>query len=326
MRHILNNKGVSLVEVLGASAIVAILTVLNVNSLQAFLLQQNKSRSQAIILKQKNNIISSLQSSDTLAKIGQSEGINCLVTRQNCSALGNTPYAFISVQDQQGIQLTDRAVASFGFNKENVACNTFPSDECPFRYEVQWRAKCASVMGCAAPLFQARATLFIHPGLRSQINTQKYGFTMNLGQVLGTYEQSCTSIGGVFISGVPPQCQLPMTGSCPDDSSGNKQVVWSYNRLANPPTKNCRPVFWDVSCPAGFVMIGIAGTGLADCRQIIFTCEDGSTVNDLANCPVAPLPCQSPSPPPECFGDGGGGGGGDGGGDGGCGGGGDGCP
>jgi len=314
MRRLLDSKGFTLIEVLMASAILGMLAVANLTTLLAFLDRNSTSQMKLSILRYKNNIVSSLQSSDALSKTGQAESIPCLVTRQNCSS-SSTSYANFSLRDHQGNLLTNAADNNFGFDKEAVTCTTYPSERCPFRYELQWRALCDSPTSCQAPLFQVSAVIRTIPALSGRINPAKYSFTMNIGQIIGTYEQACTSIGGTYVADVPPRCQMPIAGNCPPS-----QYLTGFDRLAG--TKTCRPALWDISCAANEVLLGINSDGTPACRPRRYTCCDGTAVLNISDCPTCPLPCQI-DPAPCNTGDGSGGDG-----DGGCGGdgGGDGCP
>jgi Tfp pilus assembly protein PilV len=319
------SSGFSLVEILIGSTLIIVGILANTSTLTAYLAEVKGATQKQTITVFKNRIVQLVQSSDDLSRMGAAQGDDCLKSRLNCAA-GTNVLAPLSITEASGAVLTNNANERLGFNSSALPCTDFPSRACPFRYEVSWRAICApGLSGCEAPMFQIVGNFFAFEGLTQKYNVQNYSFTMNLGQVIGTYEQSCTSIGGTYVSGNPPECQLPLSGQCPLDASGARQILYKFDRVAN--TKQCRPIMWDISCPADNVMVGINLDGTAACRPKRFTCCNGTTTIDSTTCPICPLPCQVDPNQPACNTGDGGGGDSTPSGDGGCGGdGGDGCP
>jgi uncharacterized membrane protein YgcG len=276
------------------------------------------------IHKFKKEIIESATSSDLLAQIGDANGYPCLRTRKNCGPSGNT-FQNLDVFDRTGAAIATTSNPTFGFRHDGVTCTSFPSVSCPMRYSVTWRALCDGV-SCDAPQLQVRGVLQVDNSYSSDINSSVYRFEQNLGQAIGSYEQSCLAMGGVYVPGNPPSCQINASGNCPVDAQGTQQIVVGYNQATK--TMVCQPALYlQGQCAGDEVMIGIDPTGAAICRTFVapVCCPDPS---NPATCTCAPPPPSEPSlPSPGDGGDGGDGGGGDGGGDGGCGtdGGGDGC-
>jgi hypothetical protein len=297
------NSGFGILEGLIAGTVILIGIFANLSTLTSYLSELKKESYKQSITTMKSKITQLAQSSDDVSRMANAQGFSCLMSRSNCLP-GTENFTAINLSDASGAVLTSGA-ANFGFNDSVLPCNDFPSRGCPFRYEVQWRAICVpGSVGCVSPLFQFQGRLFIFQDLKEKINSENFGFIINLGQIIGTYEQSCTSIGGTYVSGNPPQCQFPLVGPCPNDATGGPQVMYGYNRATN--TKLCRPVMWPVSCPApNTYMAGIDANGIAVCRQQWFTCCDGTTQRNPALCPVAgggvcPLPCQKDPTLPEC--------------------------
>ncbi|MBC7420970.1 MAG: prepilin-type N-terminal cleavage/methylation domain-containing protein [Bdellovibrio sp.] len=305
-----NRKGFTLVETLIGAALLGVVATGSMSMLNSS--EQAKQKNQIIttIIKFRYNLISNLRSPEGVNKTGVFNGIPCLTNPLACGSVA-TAYAGISVQDAIGQVLTNRDTASHGFGLDLVSCTTFPSKLCPFRYETQWRSVCNSANNafCSSPQLKVKGILKIDESIKP-INFNLYSFEVTLGQVLGTYEQSCASLGGTYYPGNPPRCESPMAGDCATGS-----IVVGYNKAAK--TLICRPYFKDyfngVVIPPDNVIIGVDGAGSPIVRAIIPQ--------------TAPFPSQlipsDPSPP--AMGDGGFGGGvfngGGGGGDGGCGGG-----
>lgn len=319
LNKISNSHGMTLVETMIGGGLLMIAIAASFTALQAMLDRQRAGDLTMGVLKYQVTLIASLQSSDAVSKTAAANGINCLMTRQACAVGAGTNFSTLSVYDHQGNLLSDGVNANVGFDKDGAVCTTFPSQSCPYRYSVEWRAHCVQGVDCSSPLFQAKGTLVVSDEVKAGLNPAKFGFLINLGQIMGNYEQACTSMGGTYVAADPPRCAMSLNGPCPT-MAGAKQVVFAFDKTTG--TKQCRPLFWDISCGANEVMVGVRADGSVDCRPMRFTCSDGRVVTDMSRCVVAPLPCQVDPTLPMCItggGDGGGDGGG-GGGDGGCGG------
>ncbi len=285
-----NNQGFSIIEGMIASGILAVIVVGAMSAFQSIANAKLKNDVLTSIIKYRFNIISSLRSPEAISNAGVINGVPCLVNHLSCAAT-STPYSPLTVPNATGEKLTDKDDGTLGFRADMMACTSFPSAECPFRYETAWRSVCNGAF-CSSPQLKVRGVLKLFSGLKVVINQNVYSFEISLGQVLGTYEQSCTSIGGSYYPGNPPRCDLPMVGDCP--SPGD--VVVGYDRTAR--TKKCRPYFQSffngVSVPPGSVAIGIDPSGNPIIRPI--------------RMPVVPAPFRAqiapPNSQPAIFGDG----------------------
>ena len=254
-----NANGFSLIEGLVAAAILSIVAVSVGGFFQSSTIAKTKNDVVTSVIKYRYSIITTLRSPDGAAKAGLVNGVPCLATHLSCAPAA-TAYAPLTVQNSLGINLTDKDDASSGFGLDMATCTSFPSSVCPFRYETEWRSLCnaANPVFCNSPQLKVRGTLKIAPDFGVPLNQSMYSFEITLGQVLGTYEQSCTSIGGTYLPGNPPRCGLPLGGDCPPT-----QIVVGYNKATR--TKICKPFFQaylnNVVVPPGNVIIGIGSNG-----------------------------------------------------------------
>ncbi len=313
--NIKNQKGFSLIEVAIAGAMLIIVGGGAISVTQSSAKSKLKNDTLTAVIKYRYNLISNLRSPEAIAKTGQFNGAGCLSTRLSCGNAA-TVYQDMTVQDHSGQNLTDKSSPSFGFTRDMSTCTSFPSISCPFRFETQWKSVCngANVAYCNSPQLKVKGELQVAKNLGIAINHNDYAFEVTLGQVLGTYEQSCTSLGGTYIPGNPPQCQKPMNGDC-----GANEVVVGYDKTAK--TITCKLYFQNFfngkSVPPDNVAIGIDTVGEPVIKPI-FAQQRPYEVQ-------VPTYVYDPSPPNPGPGDGGAGGVAGVSTDGGCGGGGDGA-
>ena len=244
----------------------------------AFLKANRKSVSVASIIQMRKNIIDAVRSSDSLAKISDDPlnaavpNIACLKTQQNCG-VASTGLANFSVVDSGGNYLTQHSTANFGFGLDLLSCTTYPSNICPFRYSVRWRSYCDAGFPetCVTPQLAVTGILSVAPGFDEMLDVRNFNFNTTLHHLIGTYEQGCTSIGGIYIASTPPRCSLPGAGDCPLAVDGSKQLVVGFNSVAK--TKTCKPYFQNalngVSCLDGQVMQAIDAAGNPICKNIV---------------------------------------------------------
>lgn len=294
-----SKKGFSLVEVLVAAGLIGVVATGLISFSQFLNVAKKKSSVLDTIIKQRQTIIYSLRSSDALARTGLANvpPINCLQTLQTCGSAtpANAQYMMISVLDRTGgasSNLTD-ITPNVGFGVDGLTCTTYPSIACPLRYEVFWKALCSGA-GCSAPQFMMLGRLKIdNPGdVGVPINSLELGFEITLGQMLGTYEQACTSLGGTYIPIDPPGCQLPAAGDCLPVAGAEQRVV-GFNQITKAPI--CRPYFQNyfrgASCVPGQVMVGTDASFNPICVAI----------KPTTNLSI-PTNCQTFPPSPACLG------------------------
>jgi type II secretory pathway pseudopilin PulG len=290
MRRILNSRGLSFIEILLTIGI--ILTVMAGGASIVSSIKSNQKRAQAItsVVQYRRSIIETLRSSDSLAKSGalNSPQINCFIYRQNCgpgNSAAPTNWADFSLYRYDYTPTNNRILTStnpnFGFNLAGDPCTTYPSEACPFRYELQWKAICGPGT-CEAPQIKAKGELKIFDRYSVAVNTSAQAFEITLGQSIGNYEESCVSVGGTYVPGPNPGCTLPADGPCLPAANGQVQYVYGYDRATK--TKMCRAVLagalCNQSCAPGNVIIGTDGAGCPVCV------------------PIKPNPC--PGPPNTC--------------------------
>lgn len=319
MRSVLNfnRRGFTLVEVLMAAGIITALVAAGASVIKTASEIKKKTDTYDALTNYRTDLIATLRSSDAIAQTATySANTNalCLKTLQNCGS-ASTASAPLTILDATGAnKKTDMTTASFGFNIEGQTCTSFPSTSCPFRYETYWYSVCAGGATCITPQIKSTGTLQVYEGFPVKVNASQFNYTITLGQVIGSYEQGCTSIGGTYVPGEPPQCNLPMTGDCPPG-----QYVVGYNKATK--QKQCRPVFQNAlnaSCNSGEVMVGVDASGTPVCKQMKANTGCASPYDPRCQpyyCQVYPTAaiCQAVAAASGTDGDGGGDGGCDGG-------------
>lgn len=74
-------------------------------------------------------------------------------------------------------------LANQGLSPDLSSCNTFPSIECPFRYDLKWVAECElNQASCSLPIVNVTGTLEIHPDLplKNFFNTSRVQLLMRI--------------------------------------------------------------------------------------------------------------------------------------------------
>ena len=147
-----------------------------------------------------------------------------------------------------------------------------------------------SMNGCDVAQLKAKGTLSVADGYPHSVMTKKYDFNISIGQVIGSYEQSCNSLGGSYIPGDQPACAMPALSDC---NSGEVVVGFAG---ANAPI--CAPVFWNIAdCGDGNVMTGINPDGTAQCKAI----KPNPGCADPTKPSCKPFDCQKTPNDPACF-------------------------
>lgn len=288
----LSKSGSSIIEILISLALVLIISTGGYAITQSY----SKSTKQLVlvqgVMQFRRTIVDSLRSSDALVRISALPAnstvpnIGCFATLQSCGA-ASTAFVPFSIADISGNYMTRHDQANFGFDIHQATCTTFPSAACPYRIQLEWASLCNAGRpgSCNTPQLIVRGTLQTATNASIQIPPQNFSFSQTLSKYIGSYEQSCTSLGGTYIASTPPRCSLPSTGDCPPDGTGNPQIVVGYDRIAG--NMICRPYFSSTlnngACADGFVIVATSSV-------------DGSPVCK----PIALAPPPGPTPIPFC--------------------------
>jgi hypothetical protein len=83
---------------------------------------------------------------------------------------------------EDGSIFNDPTSASNGVDPGGLACNSFPSITCPFRYELKWSRECVGLGPCRSPDLFIRGQLVIAnlSSLKFNINPSNYAFQVKL--------------------------------------------------------------------------------------------------------------------------------------------------
>lgn len=244
---------------------------------------KNQQDSMAALVSYRNVIIASLRGSDSLARTAA--GNTCLAKREGCTNMAL--FADLTVVNGDGsLTLTHATAPEMGFRLDGKQCSTFPSEACPFRYNVAWRSTCSALdAGCAVPQIAVQGRLEVADQFKAPVQKRKYGFQLNIGQIIGNYEQVCSAAGGNYVSGVPPACVMPAGIPC-----GVGEAAIGYDPVAKGPI--CRSAIWSWgggTCAPGFVAIGVTLGGAVDCRPMT---PNGPCMGDPNSAACRPFDCQ----------------------------------
>ncbi len=306
-------RGFSLIETMIAVSIAGIVAFAGITVFEGFAASKSRSKSLNALARFRYALMSSVKSSDSLLKTGQ---FDCMINKAACLSPPAAGYTQFSALDPDLTKLTKTDVedAAYGFTRDAKPCSTFPSKTCPFRYVTEWRAICTPTIpgSCLTPQYKIRARLNVAPdaGLALQISNGgaalgRYDFEMTVGQVIGTYEQSCRSIGGTYVPGVTPQCLPSLAGACPVSNPPKYMVGWN----AASKTPVCAGLWDTVFCgpppppvPA-MVIVGTDGLGCPVFKTVVVV--PPPTSPQMTSCPggvspPCPFFCQVNPTDPSC--------------------------
>lgn len=299
MRTLLRETGATLAEVLVGLAIIAIVSFSAVQ-LQEGLAKLKRHLSTVSALTQfRQSVIDNIRSTDSLALSVDSndQAIPCLKTLQNCGPSPNTILG-IKVKNAAGVLLSDIATGTNGFNIRGQACQTYPSQACPFQYQTSWTYLCdpTNPPTCTTPEILLFGTLNVaaNAKLGFSIDPKPYGFTIVAGQLFGSQEQLCTSAGGTYNPGPPPSCNLNTSFSCGNDKATGLPMFLQSYAPGNPPV--CITVQYPTfSCPSGSVVDHIDPSGNPTCVVISPPpqCLNAFGVVDFTLNTCTPFPCSA---------------------------------
>jgi hypothetical protein len=93
----------------------------------------------------------------------------------DCNVSGEQPLTLIT---DEGSDLSpfSRGSASYGFDYDFKQCSTFPSNACPFRYELTWSAECPTIGVCNSPGIIVSGVVKMHSSFSKKmiINPENY--------------------------------------------------------------------------------------------------------------------------------------------------------
>ncbi len=270
MKAVRNNKGFTLIEIAIAMALVAVLLAGGYSLLFTGKNLQNKSQAMFWLTTLRGDIIAAVKNKDgfeATALDATNAAMNCIKQKIQ------TPTAIISCADQTGPVpkvfdknkkiVVDTSSPSAGWDINGIACDTFDAtngnNECPFRYEVSWKALCADE-GCSSPDHIFKGELKVAFKRKDiSINPITYGFNIFLP---GPGEKNVTTCEQSLLGNYTPAdktCYLKMRESCPTG-----QFVIGFNGDGSP---RCKVVANPVkgSCTGDLRLRGVDGDGNPIC-------------------------------------------------------------
>lgn len=165
-----SEHGFGLIEAVIAAAILSIVALGITTLVEDMLRVQRKANAVGVINQMRSQITSAIQNGRswelTAADLGATTGnpyMDC-ITNASVTCVDGTATS-LNLKDADGNEVYYALVAGKGFNYDGTLCTTYPSDSCPFSWDLRWRAKCVGgVTPCATPNVTVTGTLLYTPG------------------------------------------------------------------------------------------------------------------------------------------------------------------
>ena len=86
------------------------------------------------------------------------------------------------LMNEDGTVFNDPTKATAGIDSLTLACDSFPSVNCPFRYQLKWSRECVGMGPCRSPDLFIRGELVVGgvPGIKYNINPVNYSFQVKI--------------------------------------------------------------------------------------------------------------------------------------------------
>lgn len=212
-RGVLRDAGFGLVETMIAAAIISIVALGIATIINDLMSYQNRANATAVVNQSRSLIIQTIQNGSSWATtIGHAENgvtgvdMNCLVTGSACTK--DTPKNF-NLKFADGTEAFNSISTTRGFDASGRICSAYPSAACPFRWDLQWTARCPGSGGasCSNPDVEVVGTLTVASGSTfygGSFNPARYAIDIKRGAeatrndaVIVTYvENDSTGEGG----------------------------------------------------------------------------------------------------------------------------------
>ena len=167
--------GFSIIELLVAIAILSIV-VLAVSALNLHMsreLSRSSTNFQIDVFRRNLLVLISDSASWTSTRLANRAGaafpagnMDCLTNGQPCTATNQR----FAIHDGSGALFYDAIPNNNGIDRVGNTCDTYPSELCPFRYELRWSANCTPG-NCVYPQVKVTAELSVAAGGKFVINT-----------------------------------------------------------------------------------------------------------------------------------------------------------
>lgn len=260
--------GFGMVEVLIAAAISGMI-IMSIVSIVSYSLRQSKQISTINNVDNfRKNIVNSIEHDyawQAMINDTRNRSLDCLREKVTCKKAEGP----IATMNANGEIVFDATVAENGFRFDGTLCKGFDAqkgnDQCPLRFDMQWRALCVDT-DCLNPQVEITGKLLFKPKDQKLIlNTGMRDIFFVRGEFKNTLEASCRSMQGQF-NEVTQTCVLPMTGSCPA-----LQAVTGFDengRKVCSPIKELLAGAYKTPCPDSQFAYGFDEQGNVLCRPI----------------------------------------------------------
>lgn len=260
-----NNRGISVLELLVASGISALVVVVASVPIINQVKMQKKVESYFWLSQTRAEIVASLKKKavlDAAIVSNLNPSLACLKPKVtgagnslNCKDQGGSINQLLS---PGGTVLIGNTSATAGFTETGKPCDSFSASsvDCPFRFEVKWLPICPATGTCFNPDVKFQGTVIVADKLKARINPDHYQFQW----ILPTSEHSDTVCNTSGIgSGTSGNCKLKIETTCP----AGKYVV-GFDKNGSP---NCQPVVAE-RCRDAEVLQGFGSSGMILCGGV----------------------------------------------------------
>ncbi len=157
-----SQRGFGLVEVMIATAIISVLAIGITTLITDMFRMQKKASAVASVTQMRATIISAIQNGEawsrTAADAADATGnpeMTCMIigATTNCSHSSPATLGYdLNLKDPQGNPVFYSGVATNGFQANGSPCTTYPSDGCPFSWDLKWVPSCPTpATSCMTP-------------------------------------------------------------------------------------------------------------------------------------------------------------------------------
>ncbi|MFP5520676.1 MAG: hypothetical protein ACLGGX_12285 [Bdellovibrionia bacterium] len=175
---LINNKGITLTQVLVMMSVISISSVAILNLMESQKNVQTEMNVKTTLMTLRQNILGTIGNhyawSQTRTK---NFTMQCLSPSQPYCNPNSSQRALLALYDSSGTLLYDSTDPQNGFTLSGQACNTYSvngNDNCPIRIDIEWRGACAAVP-CADMEDMIHINFAYSPSTKSfPLNTSNY--------------------------------------------------------------------------------------------------------------------------------------------------------
>ncbi|CAN5586943.1 hypothetical protein BH10BDE1_BH10BDE1_32440 [soil metagenome] len=165
-----SEHGFGLIEVVIAAAILSVVALGITTLVEDMLRVQRKSNAVGVINQMRTQMTAAIQNGRswelTVADLDATTGNPDMACIKNATATcaNNVPLD-LNLKNSDGNEIYYGRVAGKGFGYDGTLCTTYPSDACPFTWDLKWIPQCVGGADpCATPNVRVVGTLVYSPG------------------------------------------------------------------------------------------------------------------------------------------------------------------